>query len=64
MLYDGNQQQEKNLQKTQTCGDRQHATKQPIDHWGNEKVPRSKWQQSDNTPKPMYEEKAVLKGKF
>ena len=35
----------------------QHATKQPMDHWrnqrGNLKIPRSKWRQRYNTPNTM-----------
>ena len=34
-----------------------HTAKQLMDHWrnqrGNLKIPRSKWQQRYNTPKPM-----------
>ena len=36
---------------------KQHATKQPMDHWrnqrGNLKIHRNKWQQRQNNPKPM-----------
>ena len=35
----------------------QHDTKQPMDHWrnkrGNQKIPRSKWKQRHNNPKPI-----------
>ena len=36
---------------------KQHAPKQPMDHWRNQRrnlrMPRSKWQQRHNNPKPM-----------
>ena len=50
-------QQGKNCKKHQHMETKQHATKQPMDHWrnqtGNLKMPGSKWQQRHNTPKPM-----------
>ena len=53
----GNQQQEKICKKHKHMETKQHATKQPMDHWrnqrGNLKIPRSKWQQRYDTPKPM-----------
>ena len=46
---------------------RQYATKQTMDHWrnqkGNKKIPKSKWWQRHNNPKPMDAAKAVLRGK-
>ena len=36
---------------------KQYATKQPMDHLrtqrGNQKIPRDKWKQKHNNPKPM-----------
>ena len=36
---------------------KQHATKQPIDHWrnqrGNQNIPRNKWKPEHSDPKPM-----------
>ena len=36
---------------------KQYATKQPRDHWrnqrGNQKIPRNKWQWKHDDPKPM-----------
>ena len=37
--------------------DKQYATKQPMDHWrnqrGNQKIPRDKWKRKHNDPKLM-----------
>ena len=53
----GNQQQEKNCKKHKHVETKQHATKQPMDHWrnqrGNLKIPSSKWQGRYDTSKPM-----------
>ena len=61
----GNQQQEKNCKKHKYLETQQHATKQPMHHWrnqrGNQKIPRSKWQQRYNTPKPMVCNKSSSK---
>ena len=61
----GNQQEE-NCKKHKHVETKQHATKQPMDHWrnqrGNEKITRSKWQQRYNTPKPMGCSKSHSKG--
>ena len=63
----GNQQQEKNCKKHKHVETRQHATEQPIDHWINQrenlKIPRSKWQQRYDTPKPMGYSKSHSKRK-
>ena len=41
--------------------DKQYATKQPMDHWrnqrGNQKIPREKWQQKHKVPKPLRHSK-------
>ena len=64
----GNQQQEKNCKKHKHVETKQHATKQPMDHWrnqrGNLKIPGSKWQLRYNTSKLWDAAKAVLRGKF
>ena len=63
----GNQQQEKNCKKHQHMETKQHASKQPMDHWRSQrwswKIPRSKRQKYD-TPKPWDSAKAILSGKF
>ena len=63
----GNQQQEKNCKKHKHVETQQHATKQPMDHWrnqrGNLKIPRSKWQWRYYTPKPMGGSKSHSKRK-
>ena len=62
-----------NNSKKKTCKKRkhvetqQHATKQPRDHWrnqrGNLKIPSSKWQRRYDTPKPMECSKSHSKRK-
>ena len=53
----GNQQKEKNCKKYKHLETKQHATKQPVDHWRNQrrnlKIPRGKWQQRSDNPKLM-----------
>ena len=44
---------------------KQYATKQPMNHWrnqrGNHKIPRGKWQWKHNSPKPMGHSKSSPK---
>ena len=64
----GNQQQEKNCKKHKHVETKQHATKQPMDHWRNQrrnfKIPRSKWQHRPTIQNLWDAAKAVLIGKF
>ena len=45
--------------------DKQYATKQPMDHWrnqrGNQKMPRDKWKWKHNNPKLMGHSKSISK---
>ena len=47
-------------------GAKQYATKQPMDHWrnqkGNKKTPRVKWKQTHEYPKPKRCSKTSSKG--
>ena len=58
----------KKLQKNKHGETQQHATKQPMDHWrnqrGNLKIPRTKGKQRYNTPKPMGCSKSCSKKKI
>ena len=44
---------------------KQYATKQPMDHWrnqrGNQKIPRDKWKQKHSEQKPMGHSKSSSK---
>ena len=41
---------------------KQYITKWPMDHWRNEiKIPRDKWKQNHNDPKPMKYSKSGSK---
>ena len=42
---------------------KQYATKQPIDHWGNQKIPEDKWKRKHNDPKSMWHSKSSSKKK-
>ena len=63
-----NQLQEKNCKKHKYMEAKQYVTKQPMDHWrnqrGNQKIPRDKWQQKHCDSRPMDIAKAGLRGKF
>ena len=60
-----NQLQEKNCKKHKHVEAKQYATKQPMDHWrnhrGNKKIPRDKWKQKHNDPKPVVHRKRSSK---
>ena len=43
---------------------KQYATKQPMDHWGNQTIPRDKCQQRCNDPKLRGCSKTVVRGKI
>ena len=40
---------------------KQYATKQPMDHWGNQKIPRDKWKWKHDNPKPKGRSKSSSK---
>ena len=44
---------------------KQYATKQPMDHWrnqrGNKKLPRDKWKWKHDSSKPMWHNKSSSK---
>ena len=55
----------KKLQKQNHMETKQYNTKQPMDHWGNQKgiknIHRDKWKQKHNDPKPMGRSKSSSK---
>ena len=51
--------------KKKTVKAKQYVTKQPIDHWRNQRgkqnIPRDKWKQKHDNPKPLGHSKSRSK---
>ena len=64
----GNQQQEKNCKKHKHMETQQHATKQPMDHWRNQRWIKKYLEANDNKETTLQNlwdaAKAILRGKF